>query len=39
MFATDLLPGVRVHALGPSHDPDVIALMDPPEGMYFPDEP
>jgi beta-lactamase superfamily II metal-dependent hydrolase len=38
-FTTDTLPGVRIHALGPSHDPDVIALMDPPAGKYFPDEP
>ena len=38
-FTTDVLPGVTVHALGPSHDPDVIALMDPPAGKYFPDEP
>jgi beta-lactamase superfamily II metal-dependent hydrolase len=37
-FTTDLLPGVNVHALGPSHDPDVIALMDPPAGKYFPIE-
>ncbi len=39
VFTTDILPGVRVHALGPSHDPDVIAVMDPPEGKYFPAEP
>jgi beta-lactamase superfamily II metal-dependent hydrolase len=38
-FLTDVLPGVTVHALGPSHDPDVIALMDPPAGEFFPDEP
>jgi beta-lactamase superfamily II metal-dependent hydrolase len=38
-FTTDVLPGVTVHALGPSHDPDVIALMDPPAGKFFPDEP
>ena len=38
-FTADVLPGVTVHALGPSHDPDVIALMDPPAGKYFPDEP
>jgi beta-lactamase superfamily II metal-dependent hydrolase len=38
-FVTDTLPGVTVHALGPSHDQDVIALMDPPAGKYFPDEP
>jgi beta-lactamase superfamily II metal-dependent hydrolase len=35
-FSTDVLPGVTVHALGPSHDPAVIALMDPPAGKYFP---
>ena len=38
-FTTDALPGISVHALGPSHDPDVIALMDPPAGQFFPDEP
>src|SRR6185295_18468003 len=38
-FVTDMLPGVTVHALGPSHDPDVIALMDPPAGKFFPEEP
>lgn len=39
VVTTDVLSGVRVHALGPSHDPDVIVLMDPPKGMYFPDAP
>jgi beta-lactamase superfamily II metal-dependent hydrolase len=38
-FISDVLPGVRVHALGPSHDPAVIALMNPPAGKYFPEEP
>jgi beta-lactamase superfamily II metal-dependent hydrolase len=38
-FTTDVLPGVTVHALGPSRDPDVVALMDPPAGKYFPEEP
>jgi beta-lactamase superfamily II metal-dependent hydrolase len=38
VFTTDMLPGVRVHVLGPSHDRDVIADMVPPKGMYFPDE-
>ena len=35
-FITDALPRVSVHALGPSHDPDVIALMDPPAGNFSP---
>jgi beta-lactamase superfamily II metal-dependent hydrolase len=35
-FSSPLLPGVRIHALGPSHDRDVIALLQPPAGMYFP---
>jgi beta-lactamase superfamily II metal-dependent hydrolase len=30
-----LLPGVRVHVLGPSRDEDVIREMDPPEGQSF----
>ncbi len=38
-FQTALLPGVKVHGLGPSHDPDVIATLDPPEGKYFPPPP
>lgn len=29
-FTTDLLPGVRVHVLGPPRDADAIALMEPP---------
>ena len=35
-FQTDLLPGVRIHALGPSHSPDVIATLNPPKGKFFP---
>lgn len=35
-FATPLLPGVTIHALGPSHDPEVIRDLDPPSGKYFP---
>lgn len=35
-FETPALPGVTVHALGPSHDPKVIATMEPPKGAYFP---
>jgi beta-lactamase superfamily II metal-dependent hydrolase len=35
-FRTRVLPGVNVHALGPSHDRDVIATMSPPKGAYFP---
>jgi beta-lactamase superfamily II metal-dependent hydrolase len=38
-FNTDLLPGVRVHALGPSHDPAIVATLDPPKGKYFPPPP
>jgi beta-lactamase superfamily II metal-dependent hydrolase len=39
VLTPDVLPGVRVHVLGPSRDPDVIALLDPPKGKYFPDDP
>lgn len=35
-FMTNVLPGVKVHALGPSHDEALIALMDPPAGKFFP---
>lgn len=35
-FSSPLLPGVRIHALGPSHDRDMIALLEPPAGKYFP---
>ncbi len=38
-FSTDLLPGVRIHALGPSHDPAIVATLDPPKGKYFPAPP
>ncbi len=34
-FTTSLLPGVTVHALGPSRSPDVIATMMPPEEQIF----
>ncbi|MFA6958236.1 MAG: MBL fold metallo-hydrolase [Thermoanaerobaculia bacterium] len=34
-FRTDLLPGVTVHAMGPSRDPDVIRDMDPPKGGAY----
>ena len=34
-FTTEFLPGVRVHALGPSHDDEVISTLDPPEGEYY----
>jgi beta-lactamase superfamily II metal-dependent hydrolase len=32
---TSRLPGVRVHVLGPSRDPDVIRDMDPPAGESY----
>lgn len=34
-FLTDLLPGVTVHAMGPSRDPEVIRDMDPPKGGAY----
>jgi len=34
-FRTPLLPGVKIHALGPTHDPELIALLDPPKGKHF----
>jgi hypothetical protein len=34
-FKPDVLDGVTVHAMGPSHDPDIIRDMDPPEGGAF----
>jgi hypothetical protein len=34
-FTTDHLPGVTVHAVGPSHDPDIISLLKPPKGEYY----
>jgi beta-lactamase superfamily II metal-dependent hydrolase len=32
---TDALPGVKVHVLGPSRNPDVIRDMNPPKGESF----
>ena len=32
---TSALPGVKVHVLGPSRDPDVIRDMDPPKGESY----
>lgn len=32
---TGVLPGVKVHVLGPSRDPDVIRDMDPPSGESY----
>lgn len=34
-FLTDVVPGVTVHAMGPSRDPEVIRDMDPPKGGAF----
>jgi hypothetical protein len=34
-FTTDVLPGVTIHAMGPSRDPEVIRDMDPPKGGAF----
>ena len=34
-FKTGLLPGVTLHAMGPSHDPKVIRDMNPPKGESF----
>lgn len=34
-FTTPVLPGVRIHVLGPSRDRDVIRDMDPPKGKSF----
>jgi beta-lactamase superfamily II metal-dependent hydrolase len=34
-FECDLLPGVVVHALGPSRDPAVIRDMNPPKGKSY----
>lgn len=34
-FATDMLPGVRIHVLGPSRDPEVVRDMDPPKGQSY----
>lgn len=35
LFDTDALPGVKVHVLGPSRDPEVIRDMDPPKGEGY----
>jgi beta-lactamase superfamily II metal-dependent hydrolase len=34
-FETDLLPGVIIHAMGPSRDPEVIRDMNPPKGKSY----
>jgi beta-lactamase superfamily II metal-dependent hydrolase len=34
-FETPLLPGVKIHVLGPSRDESVMAAMDPPEEEMF----
>jgi beta-lactamase superfamily II metal-dependent hydrolase len=34
-FTTDVLPGVKVHVLGPSRERDVIRDMDPPKGESY----
>ncbi|HKR65898.1 MAG TPA: hypothetical protein VJZ00_19360 [Thermoanaerobaculia bacterium] len=34
-FQTDVLPGVTVHAMGPSRDPEVVRDMDPPKGGAY----
>lgn len=34
-FEPKLLPGVTVHAMGPSRDPEVIRDMDPPKGGAY----
>jgi beta-lactamase superfamily II metal-dependent hydrolase len=34
-FETDVLPGVKVHVMGPSRARDVIRDMDPPKGESF----
>jgi beta-lactamase superfamily II metal-dependent hydrolase len=35
MLETPVLPGVRIHVLGPSHDADVIRDMNPPAGESY----
>jgi beta-lactamase superfamily II metal-dependent hydrolase len=35
LVTTPLLPGVHVHVLGPSRDPEVIKDMDPPAGAGY----
>lgn len=34
-FDTELLPGVTIHAMGPSRDPEVIRDMNPPKGQSY----
>jgi beta-lactamase superfamily II metal-dependent hydrolase len=34
-FETEVLPGVKVHVMGPSRERDVIRDMDPPKGESF----
>jgi beta-lactamase superfamily II metal-dependent hydrolase len=34
-FTTKVLPGVKVHVLGPSRSPETIALLDPPPAERF----
>lgn len=34
-FATPRLPGVTVHVLGPSRDPEIIRDLDPPAGQSY----
>lgn len=34
-FETDLLPGVTIHAMGPSRDPEIIRDMNPPKGQSY----
>jgi beta-lactamase superfamily II metal-dependent hydrolase len=34
-FTTEVLPGVTIHAMGPSRDPEVIRDMDPPKGGAY----
>ena len=35
LILTDALPGIKVHVLGPSRDPEVIRDMDPPKGESY----
>jgi len=35
LLKTDVLPGVKIHVLGPSRERDVIRDMDPPKGKSF----
>lgn len=35
MVEPEVLPGVKVHVLGPSRDPEVIRDMDPPKGESY----